>query len=169
MIRAFRKKTPGKVVDSLTRISEENGIAKLREIIQEFRESPILHTEPPANVAGTSAASFITAVQYLKDIYKTDCEIMKKHWQKLNAKYPEDFELDDMFIDLEIIRKGRRQKDKIESDKYEGLFGFRNGKRYYKKIVLEGSPGMGKTTYLHRLVQTWADDKDEKKKKITNG
>ncbi len=51
-------------------------------------------------------------VQQLKDIYLNECEVMRDQWTKLFYPFPEDFEIEKMFLDLEIMEDGRKTGEK---------------------------------------------------------
>ncbi len=99
------------------RISVEENTQKLEDIIRQRYGNEYLGGVFAVSCSGSA---FDEAIKYLKEIQENDTEIMKKHWQKL-MDYPEEFEMDEMYIDLEIVREAMRSVEHVKS--YQDLFG----------------------------------------------
>lgn len=126
---------------------------------------------------------FKVAGQILKGAQETRCESMRQHWRRLFPEtHADDFIMENMYGELEIRNEGTRYKHLIKKgvEGFKEMFAFNedemeemptsNVKKPHEtshvripknrsKIVLEGDPGMGKSTFLNKMALQWSTDK----------
>ena len=136
-------------IDCVTIKSEGSYVCKLQCCSETIESDPI-----------TVTVEVLPAVETLKDMYCFQPEVPEDSWPPVGNKY----------INLALIKQGNinsdgkytrntvrgdmddilRDKDKVE---YEEVF------YYFKKmclLLIEGRPGSGKTTLIHKVCRDWA-------------
>ena len=92
------------------------------------------------------------AVRFIKDTYKR-CSLLKPLLWENTLKLP----IGDVYTRLQIV--SRRNTDfRLEDDKVVGMYNifvFSND----RNVLVEGSPGIGKTTFCLKIAYDWANEK----------
>ncbi|XP_078381722.1 uncharacterized protein LOC144664461 isoform X8 [Oculina patagonica] len=155
-------------LDSLTGSSqdEENGKDKLEQMKDEtgkIREKldDIMSQLPPVKKKPRMEDVFdpTEIIDGIRQLYK-----LREGWL---APFPwcEEFHfhLDDIFTRLKVVsRKKTRGTETTDTVNMSGIFKPHKECPQPRTVLIEGKPGMGKTTYCKKLVYDWAAGKQEK-------